>query len=145
MPDSVIDASVVGLANGDLAARRPGNVFDRRVLAIERVVTGARRLRYNSKLLREYLSLVQRRRNDVIELLFELLDSPRSIRVPRNTLSRQHFATAIRTCRWPSHDQHLLAAALDGDHPLVVVTEARLAQCGRLVLRYFRVRIEHLA
>lgn len=144
MPDCVLDATVVALANGNIAARRPGNVFDRRLAAIEQVVSGARRLRYNSRLLGEYESLIQQHRNDVIYLLFEVLDSERSIRVRRNTLSRQHYATATQRCRWPSHDQHLLAAAFGGDDPVIVVTEPRLAQCAPRILACFAIHIEHL-
>lgn len=121
MPDCVLDASVVALANGDIAARRPGNMLDRRLAVIEHVVSGARRLRYNSRLLAEYEHLIQQHRNDVIYLLFEVLDSKRSIYVPRNTLSRQHHASATERCRWPSHDQHLLAAALGGNNPVIFV------------------------
>lgn len=144
MPDCVLDATVVALANGDLAGRRPGNVFDRRLGAIEQVVTGTRRLRYNPRLLREYQRLIRDYRNDVIELLFFVLDSDRSIFVGRNTLSRQDYDKAIRRCQWPSHDQHLLAAALDGVNPIIVVTEPRLAQCAPRILACFAVHVEHL-
>lgn len=144
MADCVLDASVVALANGDITARRPGNVFDRRLAVIEKVGSGALRLRYNSKLLCEYQPLIREYRNDVIELFFAVL-ADRAIRVPRNTLSRQHYARATQRCRWPPHDQHLLAAALGGNDPAIFVTERRLAQCAARVLACFAVHVEHLA
>ncbi len=144
MPDCVLDASVVALSNGDLAGRRPGNVFDRRLNVIEQVVAGARRLRYNQKLLGEYRRLIRDYRNDVIELLFFVLDSDRAVLVSRSTLSRQNYDRATLQCRWPSHDQHLLAAALDGADPSIFVTEVRLADCARRVFAYFAVHVELL-
>ena len=145
MPDCVVDASVVAFANGDIAGRRPGNIFDKRLAVIEQVVAGTRRLRFNAKLVNEYQNIVKQHRNDVVEALFALLDnSQRSVFVKRNTLSRQNHVRATQTCGWPSHDQHLLAAALDGDEPAVVVTEPHLAQCAPLVLMHFDIRVEDL-
>lgn len=143
MADCVVDASIVHFANTDLAARRPGNVADRRLQVLEQVAGGLRRVRYNQKLLGEYQQLVQERRNDVIEVFFLVLDSSRAVRVSRSTLSRQDYATA-RCCRWPAHDQHLLAAAIGGDDPSIVVTEGKLARCGAKVLRHFAVHLEHI-
>jgi len=142
MADSVIDATVVAFANGNIAARKQGNAFDRRLEAIEQVVNGQRRLRYNSKLLREYQNLIQEHRNDVIDLFFIVL-ADRAVLVRGNTLSRQHYGRA-RTCRWPAHDQHLLAAALGGDEPTIFVTEARLAQCAAQILARFTIRVVDL-
>lgn len=145
MPDCVVDASVVYLANGDIAGRRPGNVLDRRLSVLEEVASGARRLRYNQKLLSEYIQLVTDRRNDVIDALFTLLDDGRrAVFVRRNTLSRQHHARARERCNWPPHDQHLLAAAVGGDHPSIVVTEDRLNQCAAAVNLHFGIRIEYM-
>jgi len=132
------------MANGDLAGRRQGNLLDRRLGAIEQVVTGVRRLRYNPKLLSEYQRLIRDYRNDVVELLFILLDSDRAILVRRNKLSRQNYATAITRCRWPSHDQHLLAAALGGVDPVIVVTESHHSRCAQSILAHFAVHVEHL-
>jgi hypothetical protein len=145
MPDYVVDATVIGFANGDIAARRPGNVLDRRLSVIEQVVRGVRRLRYNRRLLSEYTQLVQEYRNDVIDAFFALLDdSRRAVLVRRSTLSAGDYDTARRSCRWPTHDQHLLAAALGGDDPTIAVTEARHARCAAELLRHFGVHIENL-
>jgi hypothetical protein len=145
MPDCVLDASVVALSNGDLAGRRSGNMLDRRLLVLEEVIADHRRLRYNARLLGEYQRLIQDYRNDVIELLFRVLDSDRSVRVSRNNLTSQNHAMATRRCRWPSHDQHLLAAALDGVDPSIFVTEDRLARCAAQILTHFDVHITRLA
>lgn len=145
MPDCVVDATVVAFSNGNIAGRRPGNVLDRRLAVLEQIVRGARRLRYNSKLLHEYEQLIQEYRNDVIETLFNLLDDARrSVLVRRNSLSRQDHAVAKGTCGWPTHDQHLLAAALDGVDPAIVVTEQRLNQCAQAILNHFAIHIEYL-
>lgn len=143
MPDCVLDATVVGFANGDIAGRRRGNVFDLRLAAIEKVVNGVRRLRYNPRLLHEYKQLTRIYRNDVIELLFRVL-ADQAVLVRRNTLARQDYVRATRDCGWPSHDQHLLAAALGGIDPVIVVTEERHAQCAEQILRCFAMHVEHL-
>ncbi len=142
MADSVLDASVVAMANGEIAGRRPGNLLDRRLSALEDVVSGRRRLRYNPKLLGEYQRIVREYRNDVIELLFVVL-TDRAVLVRRNTLSRQNSAKA-RKCGWPSHDRHLLAAAFGGVQPIIFVTEVHLAQCAAPILTCFAVHVEHL-
>jgi hypothetical protein len=144
MSDCVVDASVLALANTDLATRRPGNPVDVRLRVVEQIATGARRLRYNQRLLGEYQRLILGYRNDLIELFFLVLDSNQSVLVPRSTLPRQHYSLAVRKCHWPSHDQHLLAAALGGVDPSIVVTEVRLANCGPLILRYFAVHLEQV-
>ena len=143
MTDCVLDASVVHCANGLIGRRRPGSALDRRLSVLEEAIRGNRRLRYNSKLLTEYQQIVKEFRNDIVEALFELLTT-RSVFVRRSTLSRQHHQLATERCRWPRHDQHLLAAALGGDNPSIAVTEERLNRCADDVLRHFDIRIEYL-
>lgn len=143
MPDCIFDATVITMANGEIAARKPGNIFDRRLTAIESAANGNCRIRYNPRLLREYLDHVRDRRNDVIELFFETLEE-RGLLVRRNNLSRQDYATATERCQWPAHDQHLLAAALGGDEPSIYVTERRHSDCGPKILNRFGIRIKRL-
>lgn len=145
MPDRVVDATVVAFSNGNIAGRRPGNVLDRRLAVLEQIVRGTHRLRYNPRLLHEYQQLVREYRNDVIETLFNLLDDTRhAVLVRRNSLTRQDYATATESCGWPSHDQHLLAAALDGVDPAIVVTEQRHGECAQAILKHFEIHIEYL-
>lgn len=143
MPDCVVDATIIYKANGDIAAgRRPGNILDRRLIVIEQIGSGARRLRYNSKLLNEYQQVAREHRNDVVELFFTAL-AERAVLVTRNKLSPHLYARATQ-CRWPSHDQHLLAAAVDGTNPTIFVTERRHVNCADCVLRRFAVHVEDL-
>jgi hypothetical protein len=144
MADCVLDATVVAMANGDIAARRAGNVLDRRLAVLEAVVGGVRRLRYNRKLLEEYRPFIRAFRNDVIEVFVRVL-ADRGVLVSRNTLRRQEHAAATRRCRWPTHDQHLLAAAVGGDDPTIFVTEARLAVCAAAILAHFAVHVVRLS
>jgi hypothetical protein len=135
---------VVYKANGDIAGRRPGSILDRRLRALEQIGRGVRRLRYNPKLLGEYRRVVREPRNDVIELFFNVL-SERAVLVSRNTLSRHCYAKAVRTCRWPNHDQHLLAAAIDGIDASILVTEEAHVTCANCIFRHFTVRVEDLS
>lgn len=144
MADSVFDASFVGKANGPTQAEMEGNFLHRRLTAMRSVTSGARRVRYNSKLLQEYRQIVRVYRNDVIDQFFELLDSPRAVLVARNTLSRQDKAKAV-SCRWPSHDQHVLAAARGGTEVIIHVTENALGACSANVRRIFGFQVNHIS
>ena len=143
MPDCVVDATVIAMANGDIAGRRQGNALDRRLTVIEDVARGLRRLRYNPKLHAEYNRIIRQYRNDAVELFFIAL-ADRSVLVNRNSLSRQDHALATRTCRWPSHDQHLLAAAIGGQNPTIFVTEGAHAKCAARILAHFGIHIANL-
>lgn len=143
MSDVVFDTTVVAWANRDMGARRPGNSFDRRLRLLERARDGQLRIRYNKRLLGEYQRRVMERRNDIIEMFFVLLDSTRAIRVSRNNLSRQHHQRAVQE-GWPSHDQHLLAAAVGGDRPCVYVDEHHLAACGAGIHRVLGIRVQRV-
>jgi hypothetical protein len=143
MTDCVVDATVIHLANGDLVSRQLGTLFDRRLRLLEQVTNGSRRLRYNPKLLGEYERLTREVRNDIVELFFIAL-SEKAFLVKRNTLSRQDYRTANRKCGWPGHDQHLIAAALGGNDPHLVVTERWHIKCAACVLRSFAIHIEDL-
>ena len=140
MADSVLDATVVAFSNGDLAGRRRGNALDTRLKLLEQVVEQRRPIRYNLKLRAEYIQHLLVNRNDIIALFVAALDSPIATFVPRNTLSRQLWAEA-HACRWPAHDQHLLAAAIDGDQPTLIVTENLLANCGEGIRRRLQISV----
>jgi peptide methionine sulfoxide reductase MsrB len=91
----------------------------------------------------EYERLTKERRNDVIELFFTAL-SERAILVKKSTLSRQHYQKAKGKCGWPGHDQHLIAAAIGGTDPHIVVTEQMHVKCAACVLKSFAIHIEYL-
>jgi len=141
MNDGVLDTTVVACANCDLRARTQGNSLNRRAALIERCVTGSLRVLYNKVLLQEYKNHIREHRNDLIESFFAVLDSATAFLVRRSTLSRQDYNRA-RACRWPSHDQHLLAAALGGVRASIYVTEQALSRCAESIRREFRVRVE---
>jgi hypothetical protein len=144
MAEWVFDATVIGISNTDLRRRRRGNALDRRLVLIENAVSGVARVRYNRKLLGEYQRLASQYKNDVIELFFAILDSGGAVLVGRNTLSRQEYSLAL-ACRWPSHDQHLLAAAVGGAAVTVFVTEARHVQCASKIRRNFAISIQEVS
>lgn len=144
MPDSVFDTSFVRLANDSLFGEKKGNLLNRRLTALRQVADRRRRVRYNSKLLNEYLQHVREHRNDVIDQFFAMLDSPEAIKVSRSSLSRQDMVKASK-CRWPSHDQHILAAAIGGDRVVIHVTEGALGCCAKGVKQLFGISVDHVA
>jgi hypothetical protein len=140
--DAVFDTTVVAVGNRQIADRRSGNSFDKTLRLLQAVINRVMRVRYNSKLRREYDEHVRQYRNDFIEVFFTILDSPQAVQVARNSLSRQHYDMAVRQARWPSHDQHLLASALGGERPHIYVTEQYLQDCGPKIYRIFGIRVQ---
>jgi len=141
--DTVYDTSLIVYSNGDLAGRRRNNVLDRRLSRIEEFLSGSRSAWYNDKLLNEYEAKVHQRRNDVIDaFLTKLADTGK--RAERSRLSRVNYAKS-RAIRWPSHDQHQLAAALEGKRTTIFVTEEALARCAADVKRVFGVTVLRIA
>jgi len=142
MTNTVFDTTVVAYANGDLAGRKRGNALDTRLCAIEAFLCGRRVAWYNTRLEDEYRQKMKVRRNDVIEAFFiRLADHGR--RALRNGLTRQRYACAI-TAGWPSHDQHLLAAACEATDPTILVTEKALTRCAAKIRREFGIDVRML-
>jgi hypothetical protein len=142
MSNTVYDTTVVAYANGALVGRSPGNALDRRLRAIEDFVNGERVAWYNERLLAEYIAALVDYRNDVIELFVTRL-SDYGRKANRSTLSRQNHSRA-QDLRWPDHDQHLLAAAIEAPRPTILVTEDNLHRCSSEVKRVFRVRVQQV-
>ena len=144
MGECVFDTSFIFLANGQLAGERPGNLLNKRLSAIRRVVDRRARPRYNQKLLTEYQDKIRVYRNDVIELFVAILDTEAAINVKTNRLKRADLDKAQK-CGWPLHDQHVLAAAIGGNKVVIHVTENALGACSSKVKRLFGVSVNHIA
>jgi hypothetical protein len=143
MPDCVLDASFVGMANDEIDNLEPGSILDRRISIICEIKNGSYTVRYNSRLLGEYNNLVKVHRNDWIAVFFQILADGATF-VNRNNFNAAELAKA-RKCRWPLHDQHVLVAAINGTKSIVFVTESTLGRSAAKVLQHFRVRIKHIA
>jgi hypothetical protein len=143
MSECVFDASFIGKANGPLTGERAGNLLSKRLIAMRRVTAGESRIRYNAKLLAEYICLVKERRNDVVDQFFEILDKGPKVKA-KSTLGHADKARANK-CRWPTHDQHVLAAAIGGKDVVIHVTENALGLCSSEVRRVFGFKINHVA
>lgn len=140
---TVFDACLVAKANGRLVGRRRGNVLDHRLRVLEEFVISRTRLaRYNQRMLKEYEDHLKDHRNDVIQLFFRCL-AEQGTKVSANNLSRQAFDKA-RRARWPTHDQHLLAAAIGVAPSCIATTEENLGLCDAAVRKAFDVYVECL-
>jgi hypothetical protein len=144
MPDCVFDTSFIRLANDSLFGEKEGNLLNRRLTPLRQAVAGQSHLRYNRKLLDEYSNHIKEGRNDIIEQFFVLLDSPQTTLVRKHALSRQDNAKANR-CRWPTHDRHVLAAAIGGIDVVIHVTENALGACSKKVKLIFGFHVNHVA
>lgn len=142
MADTVFDASFVAVSRGNLSGRRPGNVLDRRLRKIEEFLRGARIAWYNDRLLTEYVEHLKGDRNDVIQaFLIRLADVGKRT---RSTLSRPNYVKA-RTARWPTHDHHVIAAAIEADNCTIFVTETALENCAAAIKRTFSIIVVRIA
>lgn len=141
MNDAVIDTAVVSLANADLSNKPLTGKFKSRLEKIELCIKKKSRLRINDKLRTEYLDHLSNIRNDYVALFIQMLDTDSVVKARRSTLSRQDHQTAT-SCRWPSHDQHLLAAAIGGNRVKLWVHESAHTQCAACIRRRFSVRVE---
>jgi len=141
MSDVVFDTTVVSIGNKNIVDRKTGSSFDKILHLLQKVVDRVLYVRYNDKLRKEFEEHVKTYRNDTIEIFFSILDSSQAIRVKKNNLSRQHFDLAVCKARWPNHDQHLIAAAINGKKPYIYVTEQRLERCAGEVYRVLRIRV----
>jgi hypothetical protein len=144
MDDCVFDASFIAKANGHLAGEKQGNLLNRRLSAIRQVTSGKSRIRYNPKLLDEYCHLVKELRNDIVDQFVTLLEDENTVRLSGSTLCRQDKAKANK-CRWPTHDQHVLAAAVGGKQVTIHVTENALGGCSVAVKKCFGFKVNYVA
>lgn len=141
MIDRVFDTKFMASVNGSLTGRKDGNAMDRRLRQVEAFVRGQDRARWNSKLMTEYTTALSEPRNDVVFQFWALLDDPKkTVMVSRSKLAKADYARSLK-CGWPSHDQHLLAAAIDGIDPVVLTTEDAHGVCAAKVQRAFSIRV----
>jgi hypothetical protein len=144
MPESVYDASIIGYANvslGDPTGERRQFLEDL-IAAIHRVLSGRDRLRVNTTLRTEYEQVARGVRNDVVDQFFAILTGEGAV-AAKNSL-RSFENDRAHKCNWPSHDRHLIAAAIDGVGVTIHVTENRLGRCANKVWQVFKIRIEHI-
>ena len=144
MSDSVVDTSFIAMANEELAEVGQNELLHRRISAIGNIVDGKDRLRVNPKLLKEYEPHIRERRNDIVDQFVALLDAPETIKLSSSSLRKADNVRA-NDCRWPTHDKHLLAAAMGGEAVTIHVTENALALCARDVRRVFGFKVNHVA
>lgn len=133
----MIDTTVVALSNVKLTCLKEGSNLQARIRLLEQCFSGKKRIRFNGRLKEEYNSKVRAFDNDFVRLFFELLTSSRAVFVNRSTLSRQHYNKAQNDCGWPSHDQHLLAAAVGGEDVILYITEDDHWKCRNKIRRVF--------
>jgi len=144
MSDCVVDTSFIALANKTMEEPPTEDVLYQRIDAIRLIVETNQRLRVNPKLLTEYEPHIKEQRNDVVDQFVALLDDPNTVKLSSNTLRKADNAKA-NTCRWPTHDKHVLAAAIDGDNVTIHVTDNVLGNCAKAVRRIFGFKINHIA
>lgn len=140
--DTVYDTTVIACSNQELAERQLNPELNRRLDVIEQFITAERTAWYNDKLLKEYVDHLGTNQNDVIHMfMMQLAD--RGIWCKRYSLSRQHHAVA-QEAGWPNHDQHLLAAAIEGHRTTIFVTEDLHANCAKKIKREFKISVEQV-
>lgn len=134
---TVIDTKFVANANGPLSARKSGNILDRRLCVLERIVRDRLPAMVNKKLIGEYRAKVasQGFRNEAVMSFFTYVVD-HGVDSGRSTLSSPDYSK-LRDCRWPSHDQHVIAACGNARQVEIQVTEAAHEKCAAAIKREF--------
>ncbi len=143
MKDTVYDASFVKFSLAESSESERSELTNQRWKEIEGFIVGKRKLYYNQKLGKEYNQLLKNATNDdsVQAFIFALVDT--GIKGSKNGLSRQKRVQA-QAAGWPTHDDHLLSAALLGTKTEIFVTEQTLANCGTAIKRIFKFVITRI-
>lgn len=141
MRSTVFDTRLVASANGDIRARRPGNILDCRLILLEQAVARVTTTLVNKKLLKEYNSKIPQSgiRNDSVRSFIEFVID-HGVDSGRSTLSHSDYVKA-HEARWPTHDHHLIAAAIGHNHVTIFVTEQNHFVCTREIHRRFGITI----
>lgn len=141
MSDAVFDATVITYSNRGLLETDKTEYASAGIALLTKFVSSTRRIRVNPKLVREYEEH-NVRRSDLIELFLTLLTSDRTVHSKKNTLPT-HLFLKSRKAGWPTHDQHLLAAADDG--AFIYVTEQRHSVCSAKIKRDMSISVVRIA
>ena len=141
MSDAVVDASVIGMTDEDLLAQGSEDSIRRRVKLIDDCANKKLRLRCNPTLEGEYSRILKDSNKDLHILFLGALES--AFRVTKNKLDRHAYLRSL-DAGWPSHDQHLLAAAIGGTRPTIYVTEKKLFSCATKVKREFSISVSSI-
>jgi hypothetical protein len=134
----VVDTCLLIYACEDVAA---GDVTER-VALVQDVTRQSVMALYNDKLVSEYQAHYKRLASNDLFVLFisSLTDAGRR----KSSLSRQEDQVA-RSCRWESHDDHLLAASVSDKGSEICTTETKHCSRGGCVLRKFGVHVKCVA
>lgn len=116
-----------------------------RVSLLARCYKGDLLIRLNSKLLREYKTKAPKTANDYVEAFFAILDNRERARMVKRNKLEKKLHVKCNECRFPSHDQHLLAAAvLDADESgsvTIFVAEKAHTNCAPCIWRKMGTRL----
>lgn len=138
----VYDTSFVARANGDLSDMKPNSVLYKRISAISLSTTGKAKARYNRKLYQEYMDHIKELRNDFINVFITSLEK-NGILIEKMTVEKIKWIKVKKL--WPSHDRHLLAAALcdkNGCRDVGIYTSEKAHEpAGPILKREFKISL----
>ena len=138
MSETVYDTRFLACANGNISNLRPFSQLQKRVSYVKEFSDGKTTARFNAKLLQEYDKHIKEYRNEIIESFFKLLVD-HGIKSNRNTLTGPDWQRLDGA--WPTHDRHLLAAAIDGVKVRIITSEKDLVKKKAVVKRIFRIDV----
>jgi len=147
---AVIDTTVLWKANGLLeSAPKPTSTFGRCASLLRRVQRRELVLLISAKLRDEYQRKLTQPRNILIAELLAIVASPDGLRAVENWAPGWSGGTrdAMRKCRFPRHDEHLLRTAVktmrDDNYTKrsIFTQEAKLIATDACIHRNFSVHI----
>lgn len=142
MTPCVIDTVVLHRANRSVVAS--GNelpALRRRQALLFEVVHGKRRLLISPRLVEEYSRHLVRPLNDIVRALLEYATAPMppaGVTMNWKRLTGSERDHALKRCRFPKHDLHLLQTAF-GEVSIIFTEEKSLTRAGECIHQKFRV------
>lgn len=144
--DAVIDTTVLQKANAPVSQPpRQGSQFQRRLALLRCIGDRSIRCLISAKLLAEYRKQIPEPRNDFIRAFFDLLSrADGAIPNWRKPWSGANLDTAVKKCRFPHEDIHVLrTAARPKDSATIFSEEGRMIAADACIHRHFRVHIQN--
>jgi hypothetical protein len=137
----VVDTVVLQSANASLAHEpKAGRKRRGRLRLLRTISDGMLVVLYSQRLIAEYRARVREPRNDHIRAFFELLTSERAVPNWASLTGSEHDV-ALKKCRFPQEDLHVLRTAYCGDETTIFTEEARMLRTDRCIHREFSVHV----
>ncbi len=142
-PACVVDTRVLRGANAPLDTRKPKehSIFARRLSLLDKIKKGKLVILISAKLAGEYSTKIPAPLNDYVKEFFASFDDPTKCEWNWCTPWGGDKKGAVRECRFPFHDVHLLRTAVRSGGSTICTEESALINTDGCIHRRLRVHV----